>query len=160
MGDPVTMIMIATAVSVGTSIQQAQIAKKQAALQKEQYESNKKIAIKKAEYDTVQAKDRHEFQMGSNLSLATRSGVDTFSSPSFLAHTSYNARVLNDNLAQIDLNKEASITRANLGISQASLGARYAVWGAVSDIGNTFASSSYKLYQLNKDDAPTTDVVN
>jgi len=157
MGDPVTMIMVATAVSVGTSIQQAQIAKKQAALQKEQYESNKKIAIKKAEYDTVQAKDRHEFQMGSNLSLATRSGVDTFSSPSFLAHTSYNARVLNDNLAQIDLNKEASITRANLGISQASLGARYAVWGAVSDIGNTFASSSYKLYQLNKDDAPTNE---
>jgi len=157
MGDPVTMIMIATAVSVGTSIQQAQIAKKQAALQKEQYESNKKIAIKKAEYDTVQAKDRHEFQMGSNLSLATRSGVDTFSSPSFLAHTSYNARVLNDNLAQIDLNKEASITRANLGISQASLGARYAVWGAVSDIGNTFASSSYKLYQLNKDDAPSNE---
>ena len=41
--------------------------------QKEQYESNKKIAIKKAEYDTVQAKDRHEYQMGSNLNLETTS---------------------------------------------------------------------------------------
>ena len=158
MGDPVTMAIIAmTATSVVSSVKQAQIAKKQASFQKEQYESNKKIAIKKAEYDTVQAKDRHEFQMGSNLSLATRSGVDTFSSPSFLAHTAYNARVLNDNLAQIDLNKEASITRANLGISQASLAARYAVWGAVSDIGNTFASSSYKLHQLDTSDAPTTN---
>ena len=153
MGDPVTMAIIAmTATSVVSSVKQAQIAKKQASFQKAQYEDNKKIAIEKAKYDTIQAKDRHEFTMGRNISLATRSGVDVYMSPSFSAHMSYNTRVLNDNVAQIELTKNARITQANLGISQANLSARYAVWGAVSDIASVGASSSMKLYQLDTGD--------
>ena len=53
---------------------------------------------------------------------------------------------------QIELTKNARITQANLGISQASLSARYATWGAVSDIASVGASSAMKLYQLDTGD--------
>tara|TARA_R100001086_G_C11759585_1_gene237712 strand:+ start:42 stop:551 length:510 start_codon:yes stop_codon:yes gene_type:complete len=149
MTDPVTFVLIASAV-VGTvsSIKQAELAKKQASLQQAQYEDNKKIAVEQANIDVKNATLENEFLLGSNLSLASRTGIHAYSSGSFLANRAYNTRVLNDTLYQIDLNKNAKITQANIGISQAGLSARYAVWGAAGNVAGTLANTNYKLHQL------------
>lgn len=148
--DPITMVLVASAaVSVVSSVKQAQLAKKQASLQQAQYEDNKEIAVEQANIDVKNATLENEFLLGSNISLLSRSGIHAYSSGSFLANRAYNTRVLNDTLYQIDLNKNAKITQANIGISQAGLSAKYAVWGAAGNIAGTLANSSYKLYQLN-----------
>ena len=114
----------------------------------EKYEDNKKIAVEQANIDVKNATLENEFLLGSNISLASRSGIHAYSSGSFLANRAYNTRVLNDTLYQIDLNKNAKITQANIGISQAGLSARYAVWGAAGNVAGTLANTSYKLHQL------------
>ena len=153
MGDPVTIAIIAsTAVSVGSSMKQPKLAKKKAQFEQQQYESNNKLATQQAEADIIRARDRHEFTLGANLSLASRSGMSPFGSGSFLANRAYNQRVLDDTLSQINLNKNARISQNNLSISMSKVSAKYAVWGAASDIAGTISSSTYKLDQLKKDE--------
>tara|TARA_R100000789_G_C3021585_1_gene153625 strand:+ start:39 stop:503 length:465 start_codon:yes stop_codon:yes gene_type:complete len=149
--DPVTAILIASAVSVGTSIQQGRLAKKQAKVEQASYQNRIDLANKEAEISVKNAHIDWEFAEGRNISLASRMGINFYHSGSALANRAYNQTVLNDTLNQVEMRRDAKTKSLSLSSEIAGLKGRYAMWGAAGDIANTTASSSMKLYQLDKE---------
>ena len=152
MSDPVTWVLIASAaVSTVTSLKQAEQAKKSAKVEQASYQNRIDLANKEAEISVKNAHIDWEFAEGRNISLASRMGINFYQSGSALANRAYNQTVLNDTLNQVEMRRDAKTKNLSLSSEIAGLKGRYAMWGAAGDIANTTASSSMKLYQLDKE---------
>ena len=151
MGDPVTMILIASAaVSTVSSLKQAQLAKKQAAIEQEQYEKDSKWATEMAKVDKENLSTESEFVMGRNLASAASLGYSPHRSGSFLANRNYNQYIYNRTITQIDDQLEYKGNKYDLAYRSAGIKGQYGYIGGIANAFSSVASTGYKLDTLGK----------
>lgn len=149
MTDPVTFVLIASAVvSVGASLKQAQLAKKQAAIEQQQYEEDSKWATKMAKVDKENLSTESEFVRGRNLASAASLGYVPYSSGSYLANRNYNQFQLDRTLKQIDEQLVYKKGRYALSSRMSSIRGQYNYIGAIGNAIGTIGSTTYKINSL------------
>ena len=149
--DPITMVLVASAaVSTVSSLKQAQLAKKQAAIEQEQYEKDSKWATEMAKVDKENLSTESEFVMGRNLASAASLGYTPHSSGSYLANRNYNQYVYNRTITQIDDQLKYRGNKYDLAYRSAGIKGQYGYIGGIANAFSSVASTGYKLKTLGK----------
>jgi len=147
--DPVTAILITSAaISTVSSLKQAQLAKKQAGIEQQQYEEDSKWATKMAKVDKENLSTESEFVMGRNLASAASLGYTPHSSGSYLANRNYNQFQLDRTLNQIDKQLAYKKDRYALSSRMSSIRGQYNYIGAIGNAIGTIGSTTYKINSL------------
>ena len=151
MGDPVTMILIASAaVSTVSSLKQAQLSKKAAHLEQQQIEQEKEWATKMAATDKENLAMEREMAMGANLASAASLGYSPHRSGSFLANRNYNQYVYNRTITQIDDQLKYRGNKYDLAYRSAGIKGQYGYIGGIANAFSSVASAAYKIDTLGK----------
>ena len=147
--DPITMVLVASAaISTVSSLKQAKLAKKQAAIEQQQYEEDSKWATKMAKVDKENLSTESEFVRGRNLASAASLGYVAYSSGSYLANRNYNQFQLDRTLNQIDEQLAYKKGRYALSSRMSSIRGQYNYIGAIGNAVGTIASTTYKINSL------------
>jgi hypothetical protein len=151
MGDPVTMIMIGSAVmGAASSIQQGNAQAAAAEFERVQYEDQRKMAEIQGLDEESDRRRRLSQVLSSNQAAAAGMGISTDGSRSFLAIQKDSAREAERDIGRIRLNAKSASNSARLSADQAKLTGKTARKSGYIGAGQSLLEGGYKYSQLQR----------